>query len=229
MSKNFAFTCAVLAACTQDVDPAWQLDHDRVIAVRMTPNRIAAGETAVVDALLGRAGAPPVNVEPDTTEVISPIRLAAALQRSGSRWTIATPPNDELAAARDELGLAPDAPVPVRLRVTVGPQGLVAYKIVWLGEHADNPVIGAVAIDGVERSAATSLTVRRGVDVRLAVDLDDTFNVNWLTSCGTMYDFDLPKAYLRVEAGDPSSGALGIVVRDANGGVAWQLWSIAAE
>jgi hypothetical protein len=71
--------------------------------------------------------------------------------------------------------------------------------------------------------------VAAGVDVPLVVDFDDTYTVNWLTSCGTMHDFDLPRAYLRVEPEDPHAGALGVVVRDARGGVAWRLWPISAE
>ncbi|HSR95739.1 MAG TPA: hypothetical protein VLM79_01660, partial [Kofleriaceae bacterium] len=47
-----------VAACTDDLDPPWQLDHDRIIAVRATPPQIAAGDRAVVDALVGTKGAP---------------------------------------------------------------------------------------------------------------------------------------------------------------------------
>lgn len=229
MIRRSVVVAGLLTACTQDVDPAWQLDHDRLIAVRATPNRIVAGEIARIDALVGRSDASPIEVEPDSAEVISPTRLAAALRQSGSQWTVAAPEDAELAAARDELGLAADAPVPLRLRVRIAPHGLIGLKIIWLGEQADNPIIGPVRINGVDRSSATSLTVARDVDVRLAVDFDDTFNINWLTSCGTMHDFDLASAYLRVEPNDPTAGTLGVVVRDAAGGVAWQLWPIAAQ
>jgi hypothetical protein len=43
-----------------------------------------------------------------------------------------------------------------------------------------------------------------------------------------MHDFDLAKAYLRVEPEDPHQGTLGVVVRDTAGGVAWQFWPISA-
>ncbi len=220
---------AMVSACTNDVDPAWQLDHDRVIAVRVTPNRIGLGETARLDALLGRKGLAPIEVAPDMVEVVSPARLADALRGPGPEWTVATPSDAELAAARAEIDLAADAPVPLQLRMTFAPNGLVARKVVWLGEHADNPVLAAAFIDGTDRNAAASLTVARNVAVPLAVDFDSRFNINWLTSCGTMHDFDLSKAYLRVEPGDPTSGTLGVVVRDEAGGVAWRLWPITAE
>jgi hypothetical protein len=225
MNRRVAIT-VVLAGCGQDVDPAWQLDHDRVIAVRITPARIASGEVAEVDALIGRKAQPPIVVDPDTAEVVSPTSLAGALGRRSTRWTVTAPGDDQLGPARSELGLAPGAPVPLRLRVRFAETGLVGLKIVWLGEHAGNPVIDPVTIDGMDGLAASQLFVAVGVDIPLSVDFDDTYNINWLTSCGTMHDFDLAKAHLRVEPTDPQSGSLAIVVHDVLGGVDWHVWPI---
>jgi hypothetical protein len=218
-----------LVGCTQGVDPAWQLDHDRVIAVRATPPRVAPGEVAALDVLLGRKGQPPSDVDPDTVEVVSPASLSGALARPASHWTVTAPADDQLAAARSELGLAAGDPVPLRVRVRFTDPGLSALKILWLGEHADNPVIDPITIDGMDGLAATQLSVAAGVDIPLVVDFDTSFNINWLTSCGTMHDFDLAKAHLRVEPADPHSGTLAIVVRDALGGVDWHLWPITAQ
>lgn len=227
--KRGALIAAALAGCTQDVDPAWQLDHERVITVRATPPRIASGEVAEIDALVGHKGQPPGDVDPDAAEVVSPTALAGALGRSSTRWTVTAPGDDQLAAGRAELGLDPGAPVPLRLRFRFAGSGLTALKVVWLGQHTDNPVLDPVTIDGMNALAQAELSVRAGVDVPLAVDFDQTYNINWLTSCGTMHDFDLASAHLRVEPGDPRSGTLAIVVRDALGGVAWHLWPITAQ
>jgi hypothetical protein len=222
-------TIVVLAGCNQDVDPPWELSHDRIIAVRSTPPRIASGEVAEIDALLGRVGAPPLEVLPATATVESPMVLQGALVQDGARWTVTAPGAEQLAAARTELGLAADAPVPLRLRTTFADSAKVGLKTVWLGEHADNPVLDPVTIDGANALAAEQLAVGIEVDVRLAVEFDDSYIVNWLTSCGTMHDFDLSRAYLRVEPDDPTSGTIGIVVRDELGGVAWRFWPITAE
>ena len=106
---------------------------------------------------------------------------------------------------------------------------LTGLKVVWFGEHADNPVIDPVAIDNMNALAESQLSVPAGVDVPLVVDFDDSYNINWLTSCGTMHDFDLARAHLHIAPDDPQSGTLAIVVRDSLGGVAWRIWPIAAR
>ncbi|MEZ4359286.1 MAG: hypothetical protein R3B48_03835 [Kofleriaceae bacterium] len=217
------------AACGQDVDPPWQLDHDRVIAVRATPPRIATGEIAELDVLLGRAGAPPAEVDAEEVEVTSPSRLASALVRRGARWTVVAPDEAGLAAARAELGLAATEPVPLQLRLTFTAPALVARKTVWLGPRAQNPTLDPITIDGASALELTELSVGIAVDVPVAVDLDDRYNINWLTSCGTMHDFDLARAYLRVEPEDHKEGTFALVVRDELGGVAWKTWAISAR
>jgi hypothetical protein len=149
------------------------------------------------------------------------------VSRQGTSW-IATAPAD-LTAARTELMLMPTDPVPLRLRMTFPDFAFVGIKTVLLGEHHENPSLGVIRIGDEDKTSATMLRVPKVTDVRLDVDFDDTFTVNWLTSCGNMHDFDLPGAYLRVEPEDPQAGMLGVVVRDATGGVAWKLWQISAQ
>lgn len=217
---------ALLVGCTNDVDPPWQLEHERVIAVRANPPGIASGEQAQFDALLGRADDVPYEAEPDTVSVIAPLSLAGALSQQGGQWVITAPA--DLSAARAELGLQPTDPVPLRVRMTFPNFAFVGIKTVTLGERRQNVDLGSVRIDGVDQLAATTLVVPKVTDVRLDVSFDDTYTVNWLTSCGNMHDFDLPGAYLRVEPEDPQDGMLAVVVRDPGGGVAWKLWSISA-
>jgi len=90
-------------------------------------------------------------------------------------------------------------------------------------------VIDPITIDGTDALAESQLTVAPATKIPLAVVFDDTYNINWLTSCGTMHDFDLATAYLRVEPEDPQSGTMAVVVRDNQGGVDWHLWPIAAQ
>lgn len=218
---------AVIApGCTDDTDPPWQLDHQRIIAVRATPPRILAGAEAVIDGLIGFAGAPTIERAPDEVVATSPASLASAVRFDAGRWVVRAP--DSLAGARSELGLAADAPVPLVIEARYAATGLRATKTVWLGATADNPTMAAIQINGA--APGDDLVIAPLVDVPMAVAFDDEgYDVTWLSSCGTMHDFDLPKAYLRVEADDPTAGQLAVVVRDATGGVSWRLWTIRAE
>jgi hypothetical protein len=219
-----------VGACMGDIDPPWQLDHDRIVAVRANPPGIASGQSSAIDALLGSKGKMTSVATPELARVVSPASLSDVLSSNAGRWLVTAPDETRLAAARRELALAAGVPVPLQISVSYAGQSLVATKTVVLGQAADNPPIdGKIAIDGKPPGDA-ELVVGKLVKVPLSIDVDDAaFDVAWLTSCGTMHDFDLPQAYLKVEVDDPAAGELAVVVRDAHGGVSWQLWSIHAE
>lgn len=218
-----------LGACGQDVDLPWQLDHERVIAVRATPPRIAPGQRSQLDALLGRAEGAPYEALPDRIEVVSPQSLASALTTTDGTFSVLAPSESTLAAARTELGLAEGAAVPLQLRVGFADTERTALKVVWLGEAGGNLALGSALVGGEDALTKDALEVQPATEVRLEVPFDASYNVNWLTSCGTMHDFDLARAYLRVEAADPQAGHLAVVVRDERGAVAWRVWPIAAQ
>ncbi|MGE0870770.1 MAG: hypothetical protein AB7P03_19545 [Kofleriaceae bacterium] len=217
--------------CTDDVDQAWELDHDRIIAVRATPPRIITGERSEIDLLLGRTGRQvPIEISPEAATVVSPMALAGALSGENGEWIVTAPTNDELAMARTELALPADAPVPVQVGVSSNAGELLGLKMVWIGEQRQNPSLDTVTMNAADITGATELSVGIEVDVRFEVPFDDeNFDINWLTSCGTMHDYDLPSAYLRVEKDDMMAGTFALVVRDAFGGVAWRLWQITAN
>jgi len=228
--KTICIMCSALVSvmmgCSDDTDPPWQLDHDRIIAVRATPPRVAAGEQATIDALVGFRGAPVAELAPDSVTVESPASLAATVSRGSAGWTVTAPSAEQLAAARGELGLAAGALVPLSIRAGYTQSGLFATKTVWLGGDATNPTMTGVTVDRGD-PGDTEIVVDPLVDVPLSIGFDDVrYDVTWLSSCGTMHDFDLPTAYLRVEADDPTSGQLAVVVRDDSGGVGWRIWSI---
>ena len=218
-----------LAACADDVDPPWQLDHDRIVAVRAEPPGIAAGQSSRIDALLARKGSTTSVATPELATVVSPVSLGDVLSIASGGWVVTAPGEDRLAAARSELKLAVDAPVPLQLGVSYAGQTLVATKTLMLGQPAANPTLAGVMIDG-KPAGDDEIVVGKLVKVPLSINADDaSFDVSWVTSCGTMHDFDLPQAYLEVEADDPTAGELGVILRDAHGGVAWKIWPIRAE
>jgi len=224
----WAAAAATGGACTGDLDPAWQLDHDRIVAVRATPPSIAAGDRSTIDALLARKGDKTTVAPPELATVVSPMSLSGVLAASGGSWVVTAPSEDRLVAAREELGLAAGEPVPLQIGVSYASQTLLATKTIYLGAAADNPTLASVMIDG-KPAGSSELVVSPLVKVPLSIQADDAlFDVVWLTSCGTMHDFDLPQAYLEVEADDHQAGELVVVLRDSSGGVSWNLWPIHA-
>jgi hypothetical protein len=221
----------VIGACSTSalVEP-WQLDHDRLVAVRATPPHVTAGKVAMLDALVAHAGAPTsVEAAKAATAAFAPARLFTAVNYVFGTWEVIGPDETQLAAARTELGLPTNAPVPLDVTLVFpGSHGtrLDALKTVWLGDAATNPSIAAVTVAG--QPAGASLVVPREVDVALAIDAG-SYDVSWLTSCGTLQDANDHNAVLHIEAAAPSSGELVVVVRDDLGGVAWQVWPITAE
>jgi hypothetical protein len=213
--------------CLDDIDPPWQLDHDRIVAVRATPPGIASGEQSTIDALAAYEGALTAVVEPEAVQVVAPMGAEDLLTLDDGTWVVTAPDAARLAELRAAYDLPADAPVPLQLGLLFDGD-LAALKVVNLGAHADNPTLGAVMIDGGEPPDEVVIALEQ--DVMLQVDAAETDDVNWLTSVGTMRDFDLPRARITLEPDNPlDEGELALVVRDGRGGVAWQVWPIRVE
>lgn len=231
----------VLVGCSADIDDPWELDHDRIIAVRAEPPGIEPGEKSELTVLLGYEVMPVEERAPDVAMVVSPPSLANVLAPDGGKWIVTAPSAAQLDAARAELGLMPDAPVPLRVGIGVAwptpvmspdPSGFGAIKTVWLGTEGVNPALNGLMIGGVELEDDADIVLPKDemVKTRLAVEADDQRDiVNWLTSCGAMHDFDLAKAYLTWGPDDRTEGQLAIVLRDELGGVTWRVWPCRVE
>lgn len=234
-----ALLLLALVACNADIDEPWQLAHDRIIAVRAEPPRIAAGEQATIDLFLGYTEQPTAVRVPDFANVIAPMSLADLMGPSDGTWVVTAPSEERLASVRAELGLLPDAPVPLQIGVAAAwptpvmspnEAGFGALKTVWLGDTAANPTLEGLTINGIAVPAGEEIVVAKDTKIPLYVEADDEVQiVNWLTSCGEMHDFDLHSAYLTVGPEDSQEGELAVVVRDPTGGVAWRVWPIRAE
>lgn len=224
-----AVTALGASGCVDELDPQWQLDHDRIVAIRATPPALEAGGKAELDALISLEGAGTSERPPELAVVVSPKSLAGALAPEGGKWIVTAPDAAQLESARAELRLMPGALVPLVVGVSYKGMALFGTKTVWLGMAGQNPTLDAMMINGAPADGRTELSVGKLVDVPLSIAADVEDDVNWLTSCGTMHDFDLPQAYLRVEEEDPTEGQLAVVRRTKLGGVAWRVWSIRAE
>jgi hypothetical protein len=222
--KKMCAWLVVLGACAGDADPPWQLDHDRIVAVRVSPPHLPSGARGTVDALIARAG--------DTTVVSPPIGVQAAVAVPGLEGavqpdgSIVAPDEAHLAIARQALHLEAGAPVPLQIGAAFGAQPLIGTKVVWLGDTGDNPAMPAVTVNGA--APGDALVIAPDVDVPMSVDADPMWKVTWLTSCGTLHDDDEHAAFVHVLPDDPMAGELAVVVRDVTGGVVWRTWPIRA-
>ena len=224
---------ALLVGCDGDIDPPWELDHDRIVAVRATPPGITAmGETSTLDALLAAKGGTTFEQAPLAAQVIAPMALSGALRNDGGQWIVTMPSESQLAIARMELRLEPGAPVPLQVGVGYLVNGieLAALKIVWLGKPLVNPTLEEMMVDGAPLDTMTEIVVPRLLETRFSVAAIDDDDVNWLTNVGTMHDFDLPQSYLVVEEDEEMAmGEFAVVKRDIDGGVVWRVWPIRVE
>ena len=232
MKAALLILAIIATGCDGDLDPPWELDHDRIIAVRATPPGIVDGERSELDALLSAKGGATSIAPPLAAQVISPLALASALKNDAGKWVVEMPAPAALEAARTELKLAADAPVPLRVGVGYIVNGieLAALKTVMLGKSLANPMLAEMIIDGEALDAKTEVVVPKLIDVRFSVSAIPDDDVNWLTNVGEMHDFDLPQSYLRVEEDeDKFEGELVLVRRDPEGGVVWRIWPIRVE
>jgi hypothetical protein len=208
-----------LAACAPGpIEPEqWQLDQDRVIAVRISPPGIVSGEHATIDGLLAHADGP-VTLSAPSGVTGAPNPLYLAVNFIIDHYEVIAPDPDTLATGRIELGLATDAPIPFELAVFFGPLNaahLNSHKLMYLGETDANPALPYVSIP-------TAFPI--GQDLSLYAEASD---VSWLTSCGALTESEEPAATLHLDTA--CDGQLVVVVRDPRGGVVWQVWPISSE
>ncbi len=213
----------MLALGCADVTEPYELEHARVIAVRTEPAALAPGEPGTVAVLVTGVDGPRV-APPDGVAVTVPAELTAyvAVTRGPDGWTVVAPTAAQLAGLRAALGVPAVDPVAVPLTVTTTVDGvtLVAHKWTVVDATAANPTIAEVALDGV---AAPVLRAAAGSAPRLSVthDAGPAAVVRWLSSVGELAQYQSAEATL--DAAAPARGAIVVVVRDARGGVAWQI------
>jgi hypothetical protein len=116
---------------------------------------------------------------------------------------------------------------------------MIAKKRVWLGRDLHNPApplasmdgatMPEVATDGPRAGLAPEIVVPAATDTYFSTTVDEGWRVNWLSSCGTLFQDDVNTSFLRVNDGDSDEGELAVVVRDPLGGVAWRVWPVRSE
>ena len=223
--RHLGLLLPVLAGCT-DVPEPFDLDHARIMAVRIEPPSLEANATATIDVLVTDSSVMPRVADPDAVTVRLSAEAAAFaryLARTPQGWQLTAPDAATLAENRVAAGLAPDAAVPVPLELEVltldGP--LAASKLVLLGPAAINPPTPTILVDGI----AGELAMRAGTESLLTVEQPDaTYRYRWFSSAGDLVGFT--RAEATIKPAEVEQGLIGVVVRDSAGGTAWSLSTI---
>lgn len=214
----------MLASACADVPQPFELDHARVLAVRIDPPALPPGGTARIDVLITDSSSSPRVATPDLLSVRLPAEIGGAgdqlIARTETGWQVTAPDAATIAAIRARSTIAPEAPLVIALEIDVDTLDarLHATKTLAIGEPATNPAAPTILLDG----SAGALTAHRGTTMRLAVAAPDPeHDYRWFSSIGDLTGFTRPEADL--DPSDVAGGVLVVVERDQVGGTAWAI------
>jgi hypothetical protein len=226
--------------CGEFRDPG-DLRYARTLAVRADPPRVPPGERSRIDLLVTENdGVPavrmPDSVTPATALPGRPAAPAEAVQfinQDSGAWYITAPDAEVLAGLRQSFGLPPDsdAPLPFPLSVTVTLDGQVraSEKVVWLGGTAANPTITSMTADGQPMGESPLPISAAGTHALTATAQGDgTLSYAWYTAFGELKKYREATATLE-KAAPGDTGAVVLVVRNDQGGVAWRFGALRAQ
>jgi hypothetical protein len=198
--KNVLFLLAI-AACTTSGDPSF-LDHAQILAVRAEPAHVEVGGTVRVDMLAGDDAGEVTTSVPDTLDA-----GGLAAMRGADGWYVIGP-----------AGM-PAAPT-ITVTATIDGRTLVATKTLVFGDDAENPTLAAMEVDG---QGAAAIDVPKGDKPPLDVGAAgaEPLAYAWYTSVGKLEHYRTAEPTFDADAA--GDGIVCVVVRDAQGGVAWQI------
>jgi hypothetical protein len=228
-------TCA-LTACTP-VTESWELDHARVIAVRLDPPSLGPGQQGKLTALVVSDDGTPMEITPAIAIVPTedPVTNSAIKIELGT-WAVTAGDATAIAAARAAAQL-PDM-VPLRLKVGArfvwGEIQRDTLKDVVLGDSAaSNPDAPQITLEGVAISNASPTTLTRGTTYQFGLSnfaADPTLAFQWAVSTGQLTKSETTGPLLEIDDTAIAGPAnLLVVVRNDRGGVAWATATIRIE
>ncbi len=225
-----------LAGCTP-INASWELDHARVLAVRLDPPSLGPGQQGKLTALVIRDDGTPMEISPAIA--IVPTQDAVinrVIKIETGTWAVVAGDADAIAAARAAAQL-PDL-VPLRLKV--------GARFVWddvqrdtlkdvvLGDAAaSNPDAPQITLEGVALPNASRPILVRGTTYQFGLRnfaADPTLAFQWAVSTGQLTKSETPGPLLEIDAAAVVGPAnLLVVVRNDRGGVAWATTIITIE
>jgi hypothetical protein len=222
----------IAAAACDDATLPGELAHARIMAVRLSPPQLAPGEQGMLEVLVTGADAVPRLVRADVVQVRLPegagdaaAVAAGLLVPAATHWQLTAPEAAVLAGLRDRLAIPEEQPLSflLEVHVRIDERPFAATKLVGLGQHADNPRIDEVTVDGAPASATDELVFTTGGEPVLSAQASgsDRIDFAWFSSVGDLEHYFSPAATLVTKR--PGTGHLAVVARDRRGGVDWRI------
>lgn len=218
----------VVASCDLGASPD-ELEHTHILAVRADPPGIQADQNSRIDVLATSSEGVLLRPIPTTAEFVTQID-GATLSRPATDWVVQAPSEEQLAAARIAAEIAPDAPLPIIIRVTVDIDGqtLSAEKVIVFGLSYANPTILDALLED-EPLGDAELVVQPDRDVTLSASTDPATGLRfaWASGVGGLSGYRTDTATLTPDNG--KSGAIVVIARDETGGVTWRSGNVRVE
>jgi hypothetical protein len=194
---------AILTACSAGGDSAL-LDHAELLAVRADPPHALPGERVRIDVLASDDAGRVFVADPDTVQA-GPLPV----EHTEAGWFVTAPPAQAMVAGAT-LGI----------ELAIDGDAKQATKQIVFGDSAANPAVAMMRVDGSDSAALRAAVGDRPALSATATGVDPLAYA-WYSSVGDVEHARKPEAILDADAA--STGTILIVVRDAQGGVAWQL------
>jgi len=196
------FVVLAVTACAE-VEEA-RLDHSQILAVRLDPPQVAPGGRARVDVLAGDVSGNVFESDPTALET------ELAVDRTAEGWFVTAPQMPGV--------------VPLGLTLEIDGESFPASKQLVVAEPGANPRVTTMQIDG--ESASGEPVLAKGTKPRLAAFCEGggeggDLRYAWYSSVGDLKFYRQPEAEL--DAATRGEGLVVVVVRDAVGGVGWQI------
>jgi len=195
----------VCATGCANLPTASELGEPQILALVADPPCIQPGASAHLEPLV--AG-PSGTLVPSSIVWSVPAGSVGAIDASSVRADV-----DALPGARIEVNVAVDA----------GGVTLRGFRTLTIGDCA-NPVLAGITVDGAPAPVSGALTMFSNTSVDLDVSIDSGLAaepvVSWFSTAGTIRLYRHTPTELVVRDA-PGAGALYVIYRDRNGGVAW--------
>jgi hypothetical protein len=217
LEKPSCILLLFLAGACSDLSTPADLDREQVLAVRASPPVLLPGGSVVLDTLVAGPQGP----------LLGSVSWQLPLAIPGVSIS-ELPSGETLLSCAD--GVVVDEAVQLNIAIELGDgQVLLAQKSVSIeNQAAENPMIRAIRIEGIEVAPDESVAVETGERV-ISVDVDAATRVAWYSSLGEIQYYRSAETILELQPEDTGGGWIAAVVRDEDGGVSWQSFRIEVD